>query len=349
MTGDLERPYFRPVPCDRSYPGAFSLGGGLFGFREIEILSRSEPPRLVPAEAAPALFPDQLDGLERFTRTRASFSGIGFERPRVMGIVNVTPDSFSDGGQFSTLEQAVDHGLSLAAAGADVLDIGGESTRPGALPVDAETEADRVLPVITGLQEAGCAVPISIDTRNASVARRALAAGARIFNDVSALQHDPASLDTARDATGVCLMHAQGDPQTMQDDPQYENVLLDVYDFLEYRISACEMAGIPRQRLLVDPGIGFGKALEHNLDLLRRLSLFHGLGCGMLLGVSRKGFIRRLSGEKEAARRVPGSIAAALAGLEEGVQMLRVHDVKEMKQALDVWTAIKLDQTEMEA
>ncbi|MEL6999767.1 MAG: dihydropteroate synthase [Pseudomonadota bacterium] len=257
-----------------------------------------------------------------------------------MGIVNVTPDSFSDGGQFSTIAQAVNHGLALAEAGADILDVGGESTRPGAVPVDPEIEAERVLPVISGLQEAGCPVPISIDTRHAAVAHQALATGARIFNDISALQSDPSSFDAAQDAMGICLMHAQGDPRTMQIDPSYDDVLLDVYDFLEYRIAACEMAGISRERLIVDPGIGFGKTLKNNLALIRRLSLFHGLGCPVMLGASRKGFIGRLASGAAADKRMPGSIAAGISGLEQGAQLLRVHDVAETRQAVDVWAAV---------
>ncbi|MGD1926166.1 MAG: dihydropteroate synthase [Paracoccaceae bacterium] len=312
----------------------------MFGFREVEVLSRSEPPHLIPAEAASAVFPDALDGLERFTQARPSIAGVSFDRPRLMGIVNVTPDSFSDGGKFSTIAQAVKHGLSLAEAGADILDVGGESTRPGAVPVDPEIEAERVLPLITGLQEAGCPVPISIDTRHAAVAHQALAAGARIFNDISALQSDPSSFDAAQDAMGICLMHAQGDPRTMQVDPSYDDVLLDVYDFLEYRIAACEMAGISRERLIVDPGIGFGKTLENNLALIRGLSLFHGLGCPVMLGASRKGFIGRLAGGAAADNRMPGSVAAGISGLEQGAQLLRVHDVAETRQAVDVWAAL---------
>ena len=188
---------------------------------------------------------------------------------------------------------------------------------------------------------AGLDAPLSIDTRNASVARLALQAGARLFNDVSALTHDPASLDVARDAPSICLMHAQGDPQTMQAQPKYGDVLLDVYDFLEYRIAACEMAGIGRERIIVDPGIGFGKTLAHNMALMRGLSLFHGLGCPVMLGVSRKGTIGHLSGQPDAAKRAPGSIAAGLSGLESGVHMLRVHDVAETAQAVRVWSALK--------
>jgi dihydropteroate synthase len=255
-------------------------------------------------------------------------------------VINVTPDSFSDGGVLGDSAAAIAHGLALAAAGADILDIGGESTRPGAEPVPLQRELDRVMPVIEGLKIAGCALPVSIDTRKAAVAEAALAAGAVLFNDVSALIHDRRSIEIARRAPAVCLMHAQGDPRTMQDNPRYGNVLLDVYDFLELRVAAAEAAGIPRARIIVDPGIGFGKTIDHNLALLRRMSLFHGLGCAILLGVSRKRFIGTLSGVAEARQRAHGSIAAGLAGLAQGVQILRVHDVDETRQAVQVWQAI---------
>lgn len=340
MNGEPNRRYFRPVPCDRNLSGGYTLAGTSIGFREIEVLSRNDGSQVLPADAVMAMFPEASQTFAALTKDRPSHSGIAFSSPNLMGIVNATPDSFSDGGQYASVPHAIDHAMAMAQSGADILDIGGESTRPGAEPVTEQEEADRVLPVIEGLVAAGVSVPISIDTRNGSVARQALAAGARILNDVSALSHDPASLDAAKDAQLVCLMHAQGDPQTMQHNPEYENVLLDVFDYLEYRISVCEMAGVPRERLIVDPGIGFGKTIAHNLALIRGLALFHGLGCPVLLGASRKGFIGKLGGEPEASRRAPGSIAAALAGLASGVQVLRVHDVSETAQAVRIWQAI---------
>jgi dihydropteroate synthase len=269
-------------------------------------------------------------------RPRPAIAGLSFDRPRIMGVVNVTPDSFSDGGRHFGTEAAVAHALRLAAEGADILDIGGESTRPGAAPIDVAEECRRVLPVIERLvQEAG--VPLSIDTRNSEVMRRAAAAGVRLVNDVSALRHDPQSLPTlAETGLPVVLMHAQGDPATMQDRPRYADVVLDIYDFFTQRVAASEAAGIPRSRLILDPGIGFGKTLAHNLELLRALSLFHGLGCVLLLGASRKSFIGHLTGA-QSANRLPGSLAAALIGAAQGVQVLRVHDVAETRQALAVW------------
>ena len=341
MDGDPDRLYLRPIPCERSLPGAVALAGGRIGFREVQVLRRNATSQVLPIDAVTAMFPNTVDTVARLTRSRASHAGLSYDQPRIMGILNVTPDSFSDGGRLDCDQAAVSRAETLIAEGADILDIGGESTRPGAVAVPPEKESIRVLPVIDELIARGIDTPISIDTRNASVARRALSAGARLFNDVSALTHDHASIDVARDASAICLMHAQGDPQTMQDAPHYDDVLLDVYDFLEYRIAACEMAGIARDRIVVDPGIGFGKTLAHNLALLRGLSLFHGLGCPVMLGVSRKGTIGQLSGQPEAAKRAPGSIAAGLAGLEQGVQILRVHDVAETVQAVRVWAALK--------
>ena len=278
--------------------------------------------------------------LERHEMPRAPLAGLVLDRPRLMGIVNVTPDSFSDGGAFGSARAAVDHALRLEAEGADILDIGGESTRPGAHPVTVDEELERVMPVIEGLAGKTKAL-ISIDTRKAEVMRRALAAGAHIINDVAALTYEPACLDVAASSDApVILMHAQGDPRTMQAAPHYDDCLLDVCDWLEARIAACEAAGIARARLVIDPGIGFGKTLAHNLELLAGLTLLHGLGAPILLGASRKSFIGTLTGIKDARARLPGSIAAALQGAAQGVQILRVHDVAETRQALTVWEAM---------
>ena len=279
--------------------------------------------------------------LARHEAPRPPLAGLSLDRPRLMGIVNVTPDSFSDGGAFSSAQAAVDHALQLEAEGADILDIGGESTRPGAHPVSIKEEVARVIPVIEGLAGKTKAL-ISIDTRKAEVMRRALAAGAHIINDVAALTYEPECLEIAAASNApVILMHAQGDPRTMQAAPEYDDCLLDVCDWLEARLAACEAAGIARDRLVIDPGIGFGKTLAHNLELLAGLTLLHGLGVPVLLGASRKSFIGMLTGEKDARQRVPGSIAAALAGASQGAQILRVHDVAETRQALTVWEAMR--------
>jgi dihydropteroate synthase len=274
--------------------------------------------------------------LQRICEPRAPLGGLELDRPRLMGIVNVTPDSFADGGRHNTHEAAVAHALQLESEGADILDVGGESTRPGSAGINLEEECRRVLPVISALAKR-CRARISVDTRKSEVMRRAALEGAHILNDVSGLTHDPRSLDTvARLGLPAILVHALGDPRTMQDDPSYEDVVLDVYDALQARIATCEQAGIGRARLIVDPGIGFGKNLAHNLALLGALSIFHGLGCALLLGASRKSFIGHLTGAN-ADQRLPGSIAAALLGAGEGVQILRVHDVAATRQALAVW------------
>jgi dihydropteroate synthase len=274
--------------------------------------------------------------LQRLCRPREPVAGLSLDRPLIMGIVNVTPDSFSDGGRYLAPSAAIEHALQLEAEGADILDIGGESTRPGSDAVDLDEECRRVLPVIRTLAKR-CHARLSIDTRKAEVMRRAALEGVHIINDVSALTHDPNAVETVA-ATGlpVVLMHARGEPRTMQDGPAYADVVLDVYDWLETRLAACESAGIARSRLIVDPGIGFGKTLAHNLALLGSLSVFHGLGCPLLLGASRKSFIGRLTGVGTSDR-LPASLAAALVGAAQGAQILRVHDVAATRQALALW------------
>jgi dihydropteroate synthase len=274
---------------------------------------------------------------EELSREKGRGIDIGIEsgRPLIMGIVNVTPDSFSDGGKAARIEDAIAHGLQLAKEGADILDVGGESTRPGSDGVDLEEELARVIPVIEALSRAGHR--ISCDTRKARVMAAALAAGASIINDVSALQHDPKAIAAmAKADCPVVLMHAQGDPRTMQLAPHYEHVALDVYDALETRIAQCVAAGIAKNRLIADPGIGFGKSFRHNLDLLKDFTLFHGLGVPLLMGLSRKGFIGALTGEKLAANRVNGSVGGAVWAAFNGAHILRVHDVKATVEALAV-------------
>ena len=260
------------------------------------------------------------------------------ERPLIMGIVNVTPDSFSDGGLNADAARAIAHGRQLAKEGADILDVGGESTRPGSEGVTEEEELRRVIPVIEAL--AGEGLSVSVDTRKARVMRAALRAGAKIVNDVAALTYEPAALEAMAEAScPVILMHAQGDPKTMQLSPSYEDVALDVYDWLEARIAACEAAGIARHRIVADPGIGFGKNFRHNLDVLNQFSLYHSLGVPLLMGLSRKAFIGALTGEKQAGNRVHGSVGGALWSWLNGAHILRVHDVKATVAALAVASA----------
>jgi len=278
--------------------------------------------------------------LERISDPRSRICGLGFDRPIIMGIVNVTPDSFSDGGRFLDAQAAIAHALRLEDEGADIIDIGAESTRPNADIVSLDEELKRVIPVIEGLAGRVDA-RISIDTRKSGVMLEAWDAGADIINDVSALSHDAAAIETAaKTGLPIILMHAQGTPQTMQDKPEYEHVLLDVFDYLEGRIAACIDAGIARSRLMVDPGIGFGKTVGHNLELIGGISLFHGLGVPILLGASRKKFVGEVTRVKDADKRLPGSLAAVQAAVSQGVQIVRVHDVAETRQALEMWRAI---------
>ncbi|NRP12673.1 Dihydropteroate synthase [Aliiroseovarius sp. xm-m-379] len=272
--------------------------------------------------------------LARLSSPRAAIAGLSLDRPRVMGILNVTPDSFSDGGDLATVSAAVARARAMEGD-VDILDIGGESTRPGAQEVDVAEEIRRTAPVIRALRDAGITTPISIDTRKSAVAEAALEAGADIVNDVSAFEFDPelAHLVAERDVP-VCLMHAKGLPENMQDDPRYEDVTFEVLDHLEARIALAEAAGIRRDRIITDPGIGFGKTLQHNVILLRALALLHDLGLPILLGVSRKRFIGALGQADEAKDRAPGSIAVALDGVRQGAHILRVHDVRETAQAL---------------
>ncbi|MBU3029506.1 dihydropteroate synthase [Paracoccus marinaquae] len=318
------RPYFRPLPLPQG--GRWRLAGGWAGFSEFERLERGQPPCRV-SDA-----PDEV--LAALTAPRGPLLGLALDVPRLMGIVNATPDSFSDGGHYDPVAQAG----ALALAGADILDIGGESTRPGAAEITPGDEIARIRPVIRAM--AG-RTPISVDTRKADVAAGALQDGAGMINDVSGFDFDP-TLPALVAAAGVpvCLMHAQGLPETMQDDPRYEDVLLDVYDALAARITRAEAAGIERSQIVIDPGIGFGKTEAHNLAILRRISLYHGLGCPILLGVSRKRFIGSIGGAEVAAERVPGTLALTLAALAQGVQVHRVHDVAQIRQGMRLWQAV---------
>jgi dihydropteroate synthase len=336
--------YFRPIVMTDATrpPAALTLAGGWCWFDRVEVLSRAAKGRIIPASELPAPV------LHRLTAPRPDFAGLRLDRPRLMGILNVTPDSFSDGGRYLGAEAAVSQ-ASTMAAGAEIIDIGGESTRPGAAEVPVDEEIARTVPVISALRHGGLTAPLSIDTRKALVAKAALVAGASIVNDVSAFEFDPLLGSLVADTGApVVLMHAQGVPATMQDNPLYGDVLLDVYDALAVRLARAEALGIDRGRIVLDPGIGFGKTQAHNLALLRGLSLFHGLGCPILLGTSRKRFIGVLGGAPEPQDRAPGSIATALHGVAQGVQIVRVHDVAETRQALRLWQALNTDHLETE-
>jgi dihydropteroate synthase len=319
--------YFRPIPTEGE---GLPLAGGPFSFARAEVLTRSGSEGYVAAEDVPA------DWRERLTRPRPLLSRFAAPLPLVMGILNVTPDSFSDGGRHAAPDAAWAAAHAMHRAGAAIIDVGAESTRPGAAELAIWEELARLEPLWAGLQ----GLPLSIDTRKAPVMARALDAGAMIVNDVSALSHDPAALALVSErGCPVVLMHHQGTPETMQLAPRYDNALLDVFDWLEGRIAAVTAAGVAPDRIIADPGIGFGKRRDHNLALMKGLALFHGLGVPILLGASRKSLISHVAGDVPVEQRLPGSLALALAGAQAGAQLLRVHDVPQTCQALALWRA----------
>jgi dihydropteroate synthase len=318
---------------------ALPLAGGPLAFATAEAIERGTGEegqrRPVSLSQARAFAPDLFEGL---ANPRPHWAGFDLKRPLIMGVVNVTPDSFSDGGDFAEASHAIDHARAMLAAGADIIDVGGESTRPGAQPVTAEDEAARVLPVVRALAHAGAMV--SIDTRHAAVMGQAVEAGAWIINDVTALTGDPASaLVAANSGAAIVLMHMLGEPQTMQADPRYADVTCDLLDYFAARLAALDQLGVERARIAVDPGIGFGKAVQHNVRLLDELAAFHVFGCPILLGASRKSFIGRLSRDEKPKQRLAGTLAAHQMGYDRGVQIVRVHDVAEAFQARAVWLA----------
>lgn len=310
------------------------LAGGPVAFTQVETLAPS------PAGIGSDLVPvNELSSqLAELSAPRAAFAGIDLSRPAIMGVVNVTPDSFSDGGDFFDRPRAIDHALKLAEDGAAMIDIGGESTRPGADPMSVADEISRVIPVVEAAVAAGVAV--SVDTRRSAVMTAAIDAGAVLINDITALAGDPASLGViAGSGVSVVLMHMQGTPETMQRAPDYRLASYDIFQWLDACVAACVAAGIARDRIAVDPGIGFGKTDRHNMDILARAGLFHGTGCAVAIGVSRKSFIGRIAGIEDPKDRLPGTIAATLMALDRGVQIHRVHDVAATRQAIAIWTA----------
>ena len=346
---DLDRPYFLPMGIVRGAQAVAMLRAGVglpltghaaFGAMGVIWRDGAEARMSVVDVAHLSACPDDAvcDIFRRIGARRPKWAGLSLDRPLVMGIVNATPDSFSDGGDNYNPRTAIDTALAMVGAGADIIDVGGESTRPGAAQVGIDEEIKRVLPVVSALAPKGIAV--SIDTRHAAVMAAATQAGATIINDVAALREPGALEVAAKSGAAVCLMHMLGEPGTMQNDPTYTSAPLDVYDFLAGRIAAAQSAGIGLDRIAVDPGIGFGKTSAHNIQLIDTLALLHGLGVGILLGVSRKRFVAALSRDELPKQRFPGSLAAALACLDLGAQIVRVHDVAETVQAVTVWRAV---------
>ena len=325
------------------------LAGGMCWFSMVELIAVEGNDRtsteLVPVEGVESRFDDGTAAQwAALTAPRPPLKlgerVIRLDQPQVMGIVNATPDSFSDGGQFPDAASAAEAGARMAADGAAIIDVGGESTRPGARSIWEGDEIERIVPVIRQLADGGAAV--SVDTRKADVMTPAVEAGARMINDVSALTYDGRSAQVAAGLNvPVVLMHHRGAPEVMQDDPRYDDVLVEVYVWLEERIGAAEAAGVPRERILIDPGFGFGKNVGHNLELMNGLALFHSLGCPLVVGASRKRTIGALSNEAPADKRLGGGIAFAMKAADQGAQILRVHDVFETVQALRVWRGMR--------
>jgi len=325
------------------------LAGGMNWFAAVELICIEGHQRvsteLAPVEGIGGRFDDDMAAQwKALTGPRAPLQlgerTIRLDQPQAMGIINATPDSFSDGGRFADAAAAAEAGGEMAARGAAIIDVGGESTRPGARVVWEGDEIERIVPVIQQLALGGAAV--SVDTRKADVMTAAFEAGARMINDVSALTFDQRSAEVvAASGAPIVLMHHQGAPEVMQDDPRYDDVLVEVYLWLEERIAAAQGAGIARDKILIDPGFGFGKRLADNLELMNGLALFHSLGCPIVIGPSRKRTIGALSGEAPVDARLGGSIAFALKAVEQGAQIVRVHDVFETVQALRVWRGLR--------
>jgi dihydropteroate synthase len=338
----LPRGLLRGAAAERAIAAGMArkLAGGpvAFGFLETAERQVGEAGRRQPL-ALSQVTGDVSSLLNRLQQARSRWAGFDLSRPLIMGVVNVTPDSFSDGGDFISAADAIAQGLRLAEQGADIIDIGGESTRPGAQEVSAEEEIRRTVPVVRDLAERGLCV--SIDTRHAAVMVASVAAGARIINDVTALTGDPESAKVAaKSAAALVLMHMQGEPRTMQADPHYADTTLDLLDYFTDRLAELRKLGVNPARIALDPGIGFGKKDPHNLLLLQELASFQVFGCPVLLGVSRKSFVGRLSRKEPPKDRLAGSLAAGLAGFDQGVQILRVHDVAETFQARAIWLAM---------
>ena len=320
-------------------PGGFEkfyrIQGGTTAFNSFRVIQRNKKPRVISTSEVKEEF------LDRFTSKPISMLGLSFETPAVMGILNVTPDSFYDGEKFFTEKQFVEKGLHLLKIGCTVLDIGGESTRPGAKEVSSTIEIERIMGVIKKIKKSVPSAIISVDTRKSIVAEKALEAGASMVNDISAGSFDKEMFEVvAKHRAGICLMHSQGLPENMQNKPHYDEILLDIYDYFEEKITEAQSKGIPREKIVIDPGLGFGKKLHHNLEIINKISLFLGLGLPVMIGISRKSFIGEIISEREPSERLIGSVAAMLTTLNRGVNIVRVHDVKEAADAIKVWNTL---------
>ena len=328
--------YFRPIVrtgSPRSQHSIF-LAETNYWVSEAEEIKYGKETKLVSINDVPDWWK------KRWLKKRSDILGMEFGFPKLMGILNVTPDSFSDGGNHAKLDAALNQAKFMEENGVDIIDIGGESTRPGALTVPISEEIKRIEPVISGISSRS-KIPISVDTRKLDVASAARKAGASMVNDVSGFTFDPNLLPfCSKYKLPVCVMHMKGSPENMQNNPKYENILIEVFDFLENQIGTLVQAGISRDQIIADVGIGFGKNIGHNLALIKNISLFHGLGVPLLFGVSRKSIISNVAKVEKPSDRVHGSISLAISALGQGVQVFRVHDVAETRQAFDLWVAV---------
>ena len=331
------RYFFPEINCLQNGGEAIhTLYDGDTAFNSFRVMERNQEAKVISTSKV------KKDFLNRFISRPNPTLGLNFETPIVMGILNVTPDSFYDGEDSFSDKQFVEKGLSLLKTGCSILDVGGESTRPGAREVAFEEEIERVVGVIKKIKKYAPSAIISVDTRKAIVAEKALQAGASIVNDISAGSFDEKMFNVvAKYKAGVCLMHSDGLPENMQDKPYYENVILDIYDYLEKKINEAQNKGISREKIMIDPGIGFGKSFYHNIEILKKISLLLGLGCPLMVGLSRKSFIGEITNERLPAGRLVGSIAAMLKAKSNGVNIFRVHDVKETADAIKVWNILK--------
>ena len=319
----------------RGFEKFHKIYGGTTAFNSFRVIQRNKKPRVISTSEVKEEF------LNRFTSKPISMLGLSFETPAIMGILNVTPDSFYDGERFFTEKQFVEKGLNLLKIGCTVLDVGGESTRPGAKEVPSTIEIERIMGVIKKIKNSVPSAIISVDTRKSMVAEKALGAGASMVNDISAGSFDKKMFEVvAKHRAGICLMHSRGLPENMQDKPNYDEIMLDLYDYFEEKVTEAQSKGIPREKIVIDPGIGFGKKLHHNLEIINKISLFLGLGLPVMIGISRKNFIGEIISEREPSERLIGSVAAMLTTLNRGVNIFRVHDVKEAADAIKVWNTL---------
>ena len=314
-------------------------GNKEFSFSQIEIITRSSKKKidLKDIKKLPKSLKEKINqDLEIIIKKNNNFSNLNFKKiPNIMGVLNLTPDSFSDGGKFNKKKAGLKHAFNLFKFGADIVDVGGESTRPGSKPISEKDEWNRIEKIIIKI---GKKIPLSLDTRKANIMNKGIKIGIKLINDVSGLSYDSKTINVLKEnKSPFVIQHSQGTPENMQNNPKYKNELLDIYDFFEQKIKFIRFKGIKHNNIIVDPGIGFGKNLKHNMNLIRGISIFHTLGFPILLGLSRKKFIKDLSGKNDTKERLGGTIASSLYSMTQGIQILRIHDVNELTQGIKVF------------